>query len=73
MRSVDLTGEICPMTFVKFKLHLDRIQTGDCIEIVLKEGEHMKNMPQHIKDVGHLIETVRQEGEKYFLLVRKMH
>lgn len=69
--SVDLTGEVCPMTFVKVKLHLEQIAPGAAIEFVLKEGEHMRNVPRSIKEEGHRIESVRQVGDRYHLLVRK--
>lgn len=71
VRFVDLSGEICPMTFVKLKLNLDRIGPGDLMEVVLKEGEHMANIPRNIKEEGHKIEAVSREGNKYHLLVRK--
>ena len=71
-RFVDLAAEICPMTYVKFKLHIEQIASGELIEIMLKEGEHMRNMPRHIKEEGHLIEKVTKEGDKYCLLVRKV-
>ncbi|MFQ6098204.1 MAG: sulfurtransferase TusA family protein, partial [Armatimonadota bacterium] len=33
---VDLTGEVCPMTFVRAKLHLAKLAAGELIEFVLK-------------------------------------
>ena len=71
IRCVDLTGEVCPMTFVKAKLHLEQVTAGGLIEFILKEGEHMRDVPRSIKDEGHHIERVRQDGNRFFLLVRK--
>ena len=71
-RSADLTGEVCPMTFVKVKLHLEQIQAGEVLELFLKDGEHMRNVPRSIKDEGHKIVKVDpQEGGRYRLLVVK--
>ncbi len=70
-RCVDLSAEICPMTFVKLKLHMDRISPGELIEVVVKEGEHMVNVPRNLGDEGHKIEAVSREGENYHLLVKK--
>ncbi len=70
-RQVDLTNEVCPMTFVKAKLHLERIDAGDALEIVLKEGEQVRNVPASLKNEGHTIERVRRDGDCYYLLVRK--
>jgi len=69
--SLDLTGEVCPMTFVKAKLRLERVATGEVVEIVLKEGEQMRSVPMSLKAEGHKIEAVRRDGDRYHLLVRK--
>ena len=71
-RVADLTGYVCPMTFVRFKLEIEKIGPGQALEIVLKEGEQMRNVPRSIKAEGHHIESIRQEAGKYRLLVRKM-
>jgi tRNA 2-thiouridine synthesizing protein A len=70
VRSADLTGEVCPMTFVKVKLHLEQIEPGDVLEVLLKEGEHMKNVPRSVKGEGHRIVRVEPiEGGRYRLLI----
>jgi len=71
VRCADVTGEICPMTFVRVKLHLEQVPPGEVLEVVLKEGEQMRNVPKSIKAEGHRIEAVRQAGDKYHLFVRK--
>ena len=68
---VDLTGEVCPMTFVRAKLHLDGIGPGEVLEIVLKAGEQMQDVPRSIKNEGHRIENVTRDGDRYHLLVRR--
>ena len=71
-RSADLTGEVCPMTFVKVKLHIEQIQSGEVLEVVLKEGDHMRNVPRSIKDEGHKIVKVSQlDGGRYSLMIVK--
>ena len=39
--SHDLRGEVCPMTFVKAKIQLDRIRPGEALELILKPGEQL--------------------------------
>lgn len=67
----DLTGVVCPMTFVRFKLAIDKISPGEVLEIILNDGEQMQNVPRSVKEEGHRIESVRQEDDGYHLLVRK--
>ena len=68
---VDLTREVCPMTFVRAKLHLDRLAPGDLTELVLKPGEQVRNVSQSLKAEGHCIEVVIQEADRFRLIVRK--
>ncbi len=71
VRSADLTREVCPMTFVKLKLHLELIQPGEVLEVLLKEGEHMRDVPRSVKEEGHKIVAVEPVGENYRVFVQK--
>jgi tRNA 2-thiouridine synthesizing protein A len=68
---VDLTGEVCPMTFVRAKLRLEELLPGELVEFVLQDGEQLHNVPPNLKSEGHRIETVTREGDRWFLLVRR--
>ena len=37
--SIDITGLICPMTFVRTKLRLEKIAPGEVLEVRLKGDE----------------------------------
>lgn len=52
---LDITGEVCPMTFVRTKLLLERLATGQTIEIRLKGSEPLRNVPRQVVDHGHTI------------------
>lgn len=71
VRTVDLTGTKCPMTFVRAKVALARMGEGQAAELVLLAGEQMQTMPASLKAEGHKIETVTRDGERVRLLVRK--
>ncbi len=71
-RSADVTGEVCPMTFVKVKLHLEQMRPGEVLEVLLKAGEHMTNVPRSLKEDGHrVIKVDPVEGGRYRLLILK--
>jgi len=67
----DLCGEVCPMTFVKAKLHLERVAAGEVLELVLKDDEQLRSTAMSLKEEGHRIESVRQQDGRYHVLVRK--
>jgi tRNA 2-thiouridine synthesizing protein A len=69
--SIDITKEICPMTFVKTKLKLESMRPGQTLEVTLRDGEPLRNVPRSVKEEGHKILDVRQEGTFYKLLIER--
>ena len=49
---LDITKEHCPMTFVKTKIELSKLQPGDILEVLLAEGEPLDNVPRNAKEQG---------------------
>ena len=43
---LDITKEHCPMTFVKTKIELSKLKSGDTLEVLLTEGEPLENVPR---------------------------
>ncbi len=65
---LNLKGVTCPMNFVKIKVKLEQIQTGQIIEVILDDGEPMRNVPRSIKEEGHKIIKVEKLQDNSFLL-----
>jgi len=68
---IDLSGVICPNNFVKIKLKLEEMQAGQILEVILDEGEPIKNVPRAVKEEGHQILKVEKIGKYWRLLIRK--
>jgi tRNA 2-thiouridine synthesizing protein A len=68
---IDITKEICPMTFVKTKLKLESMRSGQILEVTLREGEPLINVPISVKDEGHKIVSISKEGTSYKLLIER--
>jgi TusA-related sulfurtransferase len=58
-RTLDITGLTCPMTWVKTKLELERMGTGEELAVRCREGEALENVPRQAREAGH---DVRVEG-----------
>ena len=72
--SLDISAEVCPLTFVKAKLLLETMAAGEVACIRLSEGEPLENLPRTLRDQGHSVLELRAEeegGSVYRLLVRK--
>lgn len=69
---IDITREICPMTFVKTKLKLETMSSGEVLEVILKEGEPLINVPRSVEEEGHrILELSKQEDNNYKLLIER--
>jgi TusA-related sulfurtransferase len=53
--ALDITREICPMTFVRTRLLLDRLAPGATVRIRLKGREPLANVPRSARELGHAV------------------
>lgn len=60
---LDITREVCPLTFVKTKLSLEKLSVGDILEVRLRAGEPLINVPKSVKDEGHEIISIVEEKD----------
>jgi tRNA 2-thiouridine synthesizing protein A len=67
---LDITGDVCPMTFVKVKMGLQRVLPTGTITVRLKE-EALKNVISSLKTEGHRVTNVSREGTIFLLEVEK--
>ena len=59
---IDITKEICPLTFVKTKLLIEKMHPGQIAQIRLSGVEPIKNVPQSIIELGHTILSLEPES-----------
>ena len=69
---LDITKEHCPMTFVKTKIELSKLQSGDFLEVLLTEGEPLDNVPQNAREQGYNVLSVEHvEGTTHKVIIKK--
>ncbi len=68
---LDLRGEICPYNFVKTKLKLEEMEIGQILEVVIDNGEPLKNVPRSLKEEGHQILKVERVEQWFRLVIKK--
>lgn len=76
--ALDITTDICPMTFVRTRLLLDRSTPGAVLTVRLKGREPLANVPRSARELGHtvlsLVPEVRGregEGDPWLLTLKK--
>ena len=58
MTELDITRDICPMTFVRTRIALDRLHSGDHLRIRLRGAEPRENVPRTAAEQGHTVVAV---------------
>lgn len=66
---LDLRGVACPTNFVKTRLFLDKVASGDVLEVLLDDGEPIESVSSSIGAEGHAIEKQVKCLEGHHLLV----
>ena len=50
---LDLSGEVCPYTFVKSKLALEDLDVGQILRVTVDNSESASNVPKSLSLEGH--------------------
>ena len=58
---LDITAEICPMTFVRTKLMIEKMNQGDVAVVRLQGAEPLENVPRSVEDMGNVIVSLEPE------------
>ena len=52
---LDIREDVCPITFVKTRLLIEAMSSGDKAEILLRGSEPIENVPSSVRELGHTI------------------
>ncbi len=61
--SLDLKGEVCPYTFVKSKLALEEMESGQVLRVIVDNRGSAENVPRSLSSEGHQILDVSKQNE----------
>ena len=66
----DFHGVACPLNYVKTKLLLEQMKSGQVLSVILND-EGVSNVPASAEQDGHKVLLVKQEGEYWRVLIKK--
>jgi len=52
-RTLDISTLMCPMTWVRTKLELERMAAGEALEVRCSPGEALEQVPRSAREAGH--------------------
>ena len=74
---LDITREVCPLTFVKTRLLTERMAPGQIAAVRLKGTEPLENVPRSVREQGDTVLSLEPEDPTkppdsvHLLLIRK--
>lgn len=71
-KQLDITREHCPMTFVKTKIELSKLSSGETLEVLVIEGEPLDNIPKSSAEQGfRILEISHVKDNIHKILIQK--
>ena len=71
-KTVDLKGQVCPYTFVRSKLAIEKMNLGEVLEVIFDHKPATENVPKSMENEGQTVLKVEQTGEKeWHVFIRK--
>lgn len=71
-KAIDITAETCPMTFVRTRLALDAMASGQILLVRLAGADPLANVPRAAADQGHdPLELIEQADGTWLLVIQK--
>lgn len=67
----DFRGVACPMNFVKTKIELSTMKSGQLLEILLDDGQPINNVPGSVRQEGHEVLSTEKVDNYWKVLIRK--
>ena len=71
-RTLDIRGQVCPLTFVRAKLAIEKMGLGEVLEVVVDHEPASVNVPRSMASEGQAVLKVERTGPaEWRLLIRK--
>jgi len=71
-KELNIKGEVCPYTFVKTKLAMETLSSGQVLKIVLDHEPASVNVPKSLRGEGHeVLDLSKNEEDDWVILVQK--
>jgi tRNA 2-thiouridine synthesizing protein A len=70
-QTLDCKGLSCPLPILKTKQAMDKMTTGQVLEMIATDPGSVRDMDSFSKRTGHEIVTRREEGGLYTFYIRK--
>ena len=60
---LDITQDVCPITFVKVRLQIEKMTSNERLDIRLSGEDPLQNVPNSVTELGHAILSIEPEPQ----------
>jgi tRNA 2-thiouridine synthesizing protein A len=72
--TLDLTGEVCPYTFVLTKLRLEELPLDAELIVIVDHPPAAENVPRSLTGEGHQVVSVDKDGNRFYIrAIKRTH
>lgn len=72
VNKINLKGEVCPMTFVKTRLALEKVDYGERIKVIFDSKEAETNVPKSLEELNHkIIQIDKLDRKNFYIIIEK--
>ena len=72
VNEINLKGEVCPMTFVKTRLALEKVDYGERIKVIFDSKEAETNVPKSLGELNHkIIQIDKLDRKNFYIIIEK--
>lgn len=69
---LDLSGAVCPVPLIKARRAMDKMESGDILEVIITDEESKVNVTMAAKELGMKIaKVITDKDGKWHILIRK--
>ena len=69
---LDVKGLTCPAPLVEARKKLNKMEIGQVLEIIGDHAPSKKEVPEVMEDLGHEVMSVTEEGNIWYVKVKKL-
>jgi len=70
--TLDVSGEACPMPVIKTKETLEKMESGETLEVTMDYPASKENIQRFATHGGHEVLKVSEQGEVIKILIKKV-
>jgi len=71
MHRLDARGRVCPLPLFYTRKKIDRLKTGEELEVLLNDATAKTTIPEWSRQHGHEVIKVEESGSELRVIIRK--